>query len=495
MPRLSQGFSSFVAFYSCYRQAAKTPARAFTVYRSQCLNTSRLPSRCLTRSKRIGDKRALHGTAPLNAAPKDPYQVLGVKQDASQAEIKKTYFSLARKYHPDTNPDKTAQAKFLEIQEAYDMLKDEKKRAAFDKYGAASQQPGFDPNAFSSARGFGGGFAGGFPGFQGFSASFGGAGHGAPSDLFEQLFNFGAGRTRGSAFSESMRGADLETTLNINFLEACKGASKKVNITPIANCGTCSGSGMKKGAKRSTCTACGGSGHRAFVIDGGFQMASTCNVCGGVGSTIPRSSQCSDCDGVGKVQVKKTIGVNIPAGVEDGMTVRVPNAGDVPASGKGHTGDLLVRVNVAPSKVFMRQGTNLYHKAQIPLHTAILGGRVRIPTLDGEVDVRIPGGTQQGEEMVLKGRGVTATFTGSTGDLFVTFTILLPRSLTKRQRELLQAYADDVEGRVAPDTVNKESESSRSRSTSTSDNVNTSGEAGQREEGGREEEEKKRATA
>ncbi|KAK2462042.1 hypothetical protein APHAL10511_006505 [Amanita phalloides] len=454
MPRLPHRFSSFVAFYSCSRSA-------YTLHHFRCLN---IPPR----SSRLADTRSLHVTAPLSAAPKDPYQALGVKRDATQAEIKKTYFSLARKYHPDTNPDKTAQEKFLEIQGAYDILKDEKKRADYDKYGAASQQPGFDPNAFSQGRGFAGGFAGGFPGFDGFGATFG-AGRGAPSDLFEQLFNFGAGRSRGSPFSETMRGADLETTVNLTFLEAAKGTSKKVTITPIVNCSTCSGSGVKKGAKRTTCTACRGSGHRTFVIDSGFQMASTCNVCGGVGSTIPRSSQCMECDGVGKVQSKKTVIVNIPAGVEDGMTVRVQSAGDVPASGKGQTGDLLVRINAAPSKLFTRQGANLYHKAQIPLHAAILGGRVRIPTLDGEVDVRLPGGTQQGEEMVLKGRGISPSFSGSTGDLFVTFNVLVPRSLSKRQRELLQAYADDVEGRNPPNTTSMETTSK-----STDDNDNSS---------------------
>lgn len=197
------------------------------------------------------------------------------------------------------------------------ILKDEKKRAEYDKYGPASQQQGFDPNAFSQGRGFAGGFSGGFsqgfPGFGGFNASFGG-GRDTQSDLFEQLFSFGGGRPRGAPFSESMRGADLETTVNISFQEAARGTSKKVNITPIVNCPTCSGSGMKKGAKRLTCTACGGTGHRTFVIDSGFQMASTCNVCGGVGSTIPRSSQCLDCDGVGKVQTKKLVSVTIPAG-------------------------------------------------------------------------------------------------------------------------------------------------------------------------------------
>ncbi|KIL70997.1 hypothetical protein M378DRAFT_175298 [Amanita muscaria Koide BX008] len=440
--RLSQSFSSFVASYSCSRQSFKTHSRTFTVHH---LQSPRVPSRCLGRTKRLTDRRAFHGTRPRSAAPKDPYEVLGVKKDVSQAEIKKTYFSvlliwyksdvpislngmqLARKYHPDTNPDKNAQQKFLEIQEAYDILKDEKKRANYDRYGAASQQQGFDPNAFSGAGGFQGGFAGGFPGFGGFNASFGG--RGAPSDLFEQLFNLGTGRARGSPFSESMRGADLETTVNISFLDSAKGKAVKVTVSPIVNCPTCSGTGLKKGAKRQTCTACGGTGHRTFVIDSGFQMASTCNVCGGVGSVVPPSSQCSDCDGVGKVQTKKTVTVNIPAGVEDGMTVRVPNAGDTPVSGKGQTGDLLVRVNVAPSNVFTRQGANLYHKATIPLHTALLGGRVRIPTLEGEVDVRVPGGTQQGEEMVLKERGISPSFSGSIGDLFVTFHINLPRQV------------------------------------------------------------------
>ncbi|KAF8624825.1 hypothetical protein AX15_005711 [Amanita polypyramis BW_CC] len=486
MPRLPHRFSSFVAFYSCSHQSLRYPTRAFTIHHFQCLKTS--PSKSVARTKRIGDKRALHATASLNAASKDPYQVLGVKRDASPAEVKKTYFSLARKYHPDTNPDKNAQDKFLEIQEAYDTLKDEKKRAEYDKYGAASQHPGFDPNAFSNARGF----AGGFPGFEGFGATFG-AGRGAPSDLFEQLFGFGAGRARGSPFSDSMRGADLETTVNISFLEAAKGTSKKATITPIVNCSTCSGSGVKKGAKRLTCAACGGTGHRTFVIENGFQMASTCNVCGGVGSTVPRSSQCSDCDGVGKVQSKKTVNVNIPSGVEDGMTVRVQNAGDVPASGKGQTGDLLVRINVAPSKLFTRQGVNLYHKAQIPLHTAILGGRARIPTLEGEVDVRLPGGTQQGEEMVLKGRGISPSFSSSTGDLFVTFNILLPRSLTGRQRELLQAYADDVEGRAPPNPANKETEPDGSRSMSDNASDTATNPGGERRS--EDEEEKKRATA
>ncbi|KAL0950813.1 hypothetical protein HGRIS_007577 [Hohenbuehelia grisea] len=386
-------------------------------------------------------QRSIHATRPLGASAKDPYEVLGVKRDASSAEIKKVYFSLARKYHPDTNTDKNAQDKFVEIQEAYDTLKDSEKRAAYDKFGSASQQPGFDPNAFS--QGFGG-FQHGFPG-SGESGGFGG--FNGSSDLFSQLFgSFGSrGSSRGFA---SSRGADLQTSIGVSFLEACKGASKKINITPVVDCSTCSGSGMKKGVKRDTCRACNGTGSQTFVIESGFQMASTCGSCAGTGQSVPRGGECSTCSGAGKVRVRKTVQVDIPAGVEDGMTIRIPKAGDAALQGKGPNGDLLVHVNVTPSKQFVRQGSNLYHEAKVQMHTALLGGKVRVPTLDGDVDVRVPGGTQQGEEMVLKGRGVPSVYGGDSGDLFVTFSVQLPRSLTQRQRQLLQAYADDLEGRT-----------------------------------------------
>ncbi|RDB28435.1 DnaJ 1, mitochondrial [Hypsizygus marmoreus] len=442
-PRLTpQGFSSFIAFYSCSRQNSGSGTRAFSILRSQCPRNQH-PAR--QKLKRLGDKRLLHATQPLSSSPKNPYEVLGVKPDATPAEIKKTYFSLARKYHPDTNPDKGARDKFVEIQGAYDILKDEKKRAAFDQYGSASQHPGFDTNGAAGARGAGG-FPGGFSGFQDFSGAFN---QRQSSDLFDQLFgSFGGRPSRGPE-----RGANIETTVKINFMEACKGTTKTVNVSPVTNCSTCSGSGLKQGAKRTTCTACGGSGTRTFIIDSGFQMASTCSVCSGVGSSVPRSGQCGTCGGVGKVKSTKTVQVNIPAGVEDGMSIRISNAGDAPISGKGHAGDLLVRVRVAASKAFVRQGSNLYHEARIPMHTALLGGKVRVPTLDGDVEVRLPGGTQQGEEMVLKGRGVPSVHGGDKGDLFVAFSVLLPRSLTKRQRELLQQYADDVEGRPRPATT------------------------------------------
>ncbi|THH32107.1 hypothetical protein EUX98_g2085 [Antrodiella citrinella] len=333
----------------------------------------------------------------------------GVKKDATPAEIKKVYFSLARKYHPDTNADKGAQEKFVEIQAAYDILKDEKKRAAYDQHGSAAQQPGFDPNAFNNARNP---FGGSSFSFHDFSAAFGAGGRRGQSNSFEELFGSafgGRGRTRGAGFTENMRGNDIEVNVGISFMEACKGTSRTVNINPVVSCGTCSGSGLKAGAKRSTCGHCGGSGSVTFVVD------------------IPHGSQCGTCAGVGQVRTKKSVRVDIPAGVEDGMGVRVPNAGDAPISGKGQNGDLHVRVDVASSKLFRRQGVNLHHEARIPLHTALLGGRVRVPTLDGEVDVRVPGGTQQGEEMVLKDHGVLPVFGGDKGDLFVSFAVQLPR--------------------------------------------------------------------
>ncbi|KAJ7655164.1 DnaJ protein [Mycena polygramma] len=447
----SKGFSSFLAFYSCSRIQGAQSSRSFSLHRPQCLHNkvSRIPAHG------VGQKRAIHASAPLRAQ-KDPYQVLGVERDATPAQIKKVYFQLARKYHPDTSTDKGAQDKFVEIQSAYDILKDEKKRQMYDQYGATSQEQGFDPNAFSGFGGGGGG--GGFPGFHGFG---GNSPFGKDSDLFSQLFQGMSGGRSG--FSQAVRGGDLEVSIRITFLEACKGTSRKVNTTPVVDCPPCSGSGLKPGAKRSACPTCKGTGTRTFVIDSGFQMASTCNTCSGSGSTVPRTGECTHCGGVGKVRTKTTVQVDIIPGVEDGMTLRVPKQGDAPISGKGSAGDLLVRINVTPSKDFSRQGNNLYHKTRIPMHVALLGGKVRVPTLDGDVDVRVPSGTQQDEEMVLKGRGVPSAHGGDGGDLFVAFSVQLPRSLTNRQRELLEMYADDIEGR----------RSSTSDETSTADDKGT----------------------
>ncbi|KAH9853063.1 hypothetical protein C2E23DRAFT_823088 [Lenzites betulinus] len=428
------------------------PSQCSTIARSRsllaCVNarsaSALKPPSCSL--NRAGPSRGFHASA-IHSAPKDPYSVLGVKRDASQAEIKKTYFALARKYHPDTNADKGAQDKFVEIQEAYDTLKDEKKRAEFDKYGSASQQPGFDSNAFENARSsFGGGFAG-FGSFQDLFSS--GRRAGRPEeDLFENMFSFGGGMGR-NARPQTVQGGNIEANVGITFMEACKGASRTVTIHPVVQCDTCSGSGLKHGMQRSMCPTCHGRGTQSYVIQSGFHMETTCSTCSGTGTVVPPNGQCHTCSGVGQVRTKKTVKVDIPPGVENGMSLRIPGQGDAPIGGPGKTGDLLVRITVAASKVFKRQGANLYHDVRIPVQKALLGGRVRVPTLDGEVDVRVPSGTQPGEQMVLKGHGIAPATRGGKGDLFVTFNIQLPRSLTPRQREILQQFADDVEGRVS----------------------------------------------
>ncbi|KAF9535503.1 hypothetical protein CPB83DRAFT_841869 [Crepidotus variabilis] len=428
----TRSLATFIARNSCVHQSFACQTRSLPSFRVKCLQPA----------KRLGDQRSFHCTPPSPAAQKNPYEVLGVKTDATPAEIKKTYFGLARKYHPDTNPDKKAQEKFLEIQAAYEILKDEKKRATYDQYGSASQSQGFDPNSFAS--GFGG-FGGGFQGFGGFSGQQPGSGN--PGDFFEQLFNSFSGQA-GNSRSRQSQGNDIQTNVTVTFLEACKGSKKKVTISPIEDCSTCDATGLKQGVQRTACQSCKGTGSRTFVLDSGFQMASTCQTCSGEGSTIPRGGECSSCGGAGKVRTKQTIEIKIPVGADDGMSLYVPGRGDAPLLGKGKSGNLYVRLNVQASSTFTRQGANLYYAARIPFHRALLGGIVRVPTLDGDVDVRIPGGTQQGEEMVLKGRGVQYVNGPGSGDLFVKFSLQLPRTLTSHQRQLLEDYAADVEKRT-----------------------------------------------
>ncbi|KAN0063186.1 mdj1 protein precursor [Thecaphora frezii] len=385
------------------------------------------------------------------ASAKDPYATLGVKKDATAKDIKRAYYDLAKKYHPDTNKEKNSKERFVEIQNAYDILSDEKKRAAYDQYGTTDGQPGFDPFGGGGSSPFGAGGFGGFQDFGGFSNA------GNAGSIFESLFGaFGGGRGGprgpgfgGAGFAGEARGDDLETTVSISFEEACKGTKRKIIINPIERCGTCTGSGMKAGAKKLTCATCNGTGTRTFVIQSGFQMATTCPSCGGAGTTVAPGDSCKSCDGLGRVRGRKEVEIDLPAGVDDGFRVRKDGFGDVPLSGAGAPGSLYVRINVAPSKVWRRQGSTLFYPAQIPFHTAILGGKVRVPTLDGPVEVRVPAGTQVGEEMILQGRGVPSpTRRGQKGDLMVQFDVTLPRSLTKRQREILQQYADEVEGRA-----------------------------------------------
>ena len=392
--------------------------------------------------------RFFSASAASRASPQNPYETLGVKRDASAKDIKMAYYQLAKKFHPDTNKDAKAKERFVEIQSAYDLLSDEKRRAAFDQFGTTDENGpgagGFNP--------FGAGAAGGF--------GFGGGFDGSAESIFESLFggSFGARARGGFGAGAPVRGEDVEATVNISFEEAAKGTMRNVTVAPIESCGTCTGSGLKEGAQRSTCQVCHGTGARTFVIQGGFQMASTCPACSGTGSVIAPADECGTCHGAGRVKVRHTVPINIPAGVDDGYRIRQDGAGDAPLVGEGPRGALFVRINVAPSRIWRRQGTNLIFPAHIPFYTAVLGGRLRVPTLDGDVDVRVPPGAQAGEEMVLRGRGIPRLGSRKNydlkGDLMVQFDVTIPRTLTKRQRELLQEFVDEYEGTAKP-TENK----------------------------------------
>lgn len=405
---------------------------------------------------------SFHTTRRLLATPRDPYSVLGVSKNASAAEIKKAYYGLAKKYHPDTNKDPDAKDKFAEIQSAYEILSDPKKREQFDQFGAA----GFDPSSGPSPDG-GSPFGGGHP-FSGFGGS---GGFGANIN-FDDIFSaftggaspFGGRAGRGGPFqTEFMHGDDVEVQVTVSFMEAAKGTSKTVTTLPLVTCKSCSGSGLKPGTKRSQCGACSGTGTRVHFVSGGFQMASTCSVCGGSGIAIPRGSECRSCQGDGVVRERKTVTVDIPAGIEDGMRLRVSGAGDAPPTGRASTesvratnGDLYVFVKVARDPQFTRQGSDILYTATIPFTTAILGGEVTIPTLDGDARVRVSTGTSTGDKLTLAGKGMPK-LNGrrrGMGDLKVEFRVAMPKYLTSNQRALVEMLADEMGDKTAKRIMN-----------------------------------------
>lgn len=395
----------------------------------------------------------------------DPYKTLGVDKGASGGDIKKAYYGMAKKYHPDTNKDPSAKEKFSEAQSAYEILSDPQKKENYDRFGSAAfDGGGFDPNAagggnpFSGAGGFGGfggGFGGGFPGGFGADINF--------EDLFG-AFAGGArrgGRGRRGPFQEVLVGEDIEVQTNITFMDAAKGTAQDIVITPLTQCGTCHGDGLKKGAKRTQCRSCNGSGTRVHFMQGGFQIAATCDNCGGAGLNVPRGSECGTCNGNGVFRDKKTISVDIPGGVEDGMRLRVAGEGDAPPSGtsaapgsRTQKGDLYVSIRVAPDHRFSRSGSDILYTASIPLTTALLGGEVMVPTLDSEVKVRVATGTGTGDRITLSGMGMKKIGRGSrmftpTGDLRVEFKIAMPKYLTGNQRTILEFLADEMGDKTA----------------------------------------------
>lgn len=410
-------------------------------------------------------KRLFHATNAVQQ--KDPYQALGVGKTASAGDIKKAYYGLAKKYHPDTNKDPQAKDKFADIQSAYEILSDPKKREQFDQFGAA----GFDPSG-GGAPGGGGGFGGGHPfsGFGGFGGQggfggFGGQGGFGAGVNFEDIFSAFTGqqgfgrRSRQQAYQqEILVGENIEVQSTISFMEAAKGTTKTISITPLSTCGTCKGNGMKSGSSRSACSACDGSGTRINYMQGGFQMASTCGTCDGTGTVIPRGSECKPCSGNGVVRERKTITVDIPAGIEDGMRLRVDGAGDAALTGRSaepnarsQNGDLYVFVRVAKDPKFRRDGSNILYTANIPLTTALLGGHAEIPTLDGTVNVKVATGTNTGDKITLPGMGMKrlGSRRGGNGDLRVEYRVSMPKYLSANQRTIVEVLADEMGDKTA----------------------------------------------
>jgi len=350
-------------------------------------------------------------------AKRDYYEILGVGRNATQEEIKKAYRKLARKYHPDVNPnDKEAEEKFKEVQEAYDVLSDPEKKARYDQFGHAG----------TSDQGFGG---------------FGGSDFGGFGDIFDMFFGgFGGGSRR----QGPQKGDDLRLDLDISFEEAAFGVEKDVEIPRTEDCPTCHGSGAAPGTHPTTCSACGGTGQ--IRVDqatpfGRFQTVTTCTHCKGTGKII--STPCPKCKGKGKVRRMRTIHITVPAGVDTNSKLRIAGEGEAGTLG-GPPGDLYVVINVRPHKLFKRSGFDVLGEVEINFVQAALGAEIMVPTLDGLVKFKIPEGTQSGTVFRLKGRGITRLRGTGRGDHHVTVKVVTPTNLSEKQKEILSEFGNTL---------------------------------------------------
>ncbi len=354
-------------------------------------------------------------------AKRDFYEVLGVAKNASEEELKKAYRKLAMKFHPDRNPgDAAAEGKFKEAKEAYEMLSDPEKRAAYDRFGHA----GVDPNMGGGA---GGGFGGG-----GFPGDFG--------DIFGDIFGMGRGGGGGGR-SNVYRGSDLRYNMEISLEEAAAGKTAEIRVPSWEHCSACDGSGAKPGTKPETCKTCGGHG-QVRMQQGFFSIQQTCPACHGSGKTIP--NPCTSCDGVGRVRKQKTLEVNIPAGIDDGMRIRSTGNGE-PGTNGGPPGDLYVEITIKPHRVFTREGDNLHCEVPVSFARAALGGEVFVPTLHGKTSFTLPEGTQTGKTFRLKGKGVKNVRSSIAGDLYCHVQIETPIKLSDKQKRLLEEFEASLE--------------------------------------------------
>ena len=353
---------------------------------------------------------------------KDYYNILGVEKGASKEEIKKAFYKLAHKYHPDKSQGD--EQKFKEVNEAYQVLSDEGKRAQYDQFGSG----------FENMGGAGGAYQGGFGGFEGFD--FGGFQQGGDfdfgnlNDIFSDFFTGGGGR------SQARRGRDISTEIQISFSEAIFGVERKILITKTAKCSTCAGTGAEKDSKMDTCKTCNGQGkiHEAKrTILGTISTTKVCETCFGSGQ-VPKNP-CAKCSGKGVLRKEEEVVVNVPAGIRDGEMIRMSGMGE--AVSKGTSGDLYIKINVTPHKAFRRDGSDLVMDMDVMLSEALLGAKRQIETLDGKIEVSIPGGVKINEILRVKGKGVPVS-KSRRGDLLIRLNIKLPTKLSKKQKKLVE---------------------------------------------------------
>jgi molecular chaperone DnaJ len=354
----------------------------------------------------------------IHMSKRDYYEALNIARNANEAELKQAYRRLAMKYHPDRNPgDKMAEEKFKEAKEAYEVLSDARKRAAYDQFGHA----GIDNTASGSG------------GYSSSAADLG--------DIFGGVFRDIFGGTRGGS-SQSYRGADLRYTLDLALEEAVFGTTAKIRIPALVSCAACAGIGSKPGTRPTSCTTCRGVG-QVRMQQGFFSIQQTCPRCNGRGTIIP--DPCETCSGSGRVEEQKTLSVKVPAGVDNGDRIRLAGEGEH-GDQSGVAGDLYVQIRVKPHPIFTREENNLYCEVPISFATAALGGDLEVPTLDGRVNLKIPAETQTSKVFRVRGKGVKPVRGGITGDLLCRVSVETPVNLTKDQRDLLRQFAGSLEG-------------------------------------------------